>query len=71
MYYHYALLLLFRPFINLRILKSNVVPHDICLQAADNISSLLQSYNRVYAIQNTHRLRINFPFRWFRFSLRT
>jgi hypothetical protein len=22
-------------------------------------------------VQNTHRLRINFPFRWFRFSLRT
>jgi hypothetical protein len=53
MYYHYALLLLFRPFINLRILKSSVVPSDVCLQAADNILSLLQSYNRLYTIHNT------------------
>lgn len=52
MYYHYALLLLFRPFINLRILRSGVVPHDVCLQAADNILSLVQSYGRLYAIRN-------------------
>jgi hypothetical protein len=53
MYYHYALLLLFRPFINLHILKSSVVPHDICLQAAKNILSLLQSYSQLYTIRNT------------------
>jgi hypothetical protein len=49
MYYHYALLLLFRPFI----LNSSVVPREVCLQAADNISSLVQSYKRLYTIRNT------------------
>lgn len=53
MYYHYALLLLFRPFINLHFLRSSVVPRDVCLQAADNISSLIQSYNRLYTLNYT------------------
>ena len=53
MYYYYALLLLFRPFINLHILNSSVVPCDVCLRAAHNISSLVQSYKRLYTIRNT------------------
>ncbi|KAH6664296.1 hypothetical protein B0J14DRAFT_552242 [Halenospora varia] len=52
MYYHYALLLLFRPFINLHILKSSVDPQNVCMQAADNILSLVQSYRRLYTIRN-------------------
>ena len=51
MYYHFAFLLLFRPFIKLRFIRSDVVPRDVCSQAADAISALARSYSRLYTLR--------------------
>lgn len=53
MYYHFAILLLFRPLIKLRILGSKVSPRDVCSQAADAIQGLLRSYSQLYTLRRT------------------
>lgn len=53
MYYHYAILLLFRPFIKLEIVGSGVSPRDVCSQAASAISTLVNSYSRLYTLRRT------------------
>jgi hypothetical protein len=53
MYYHYAILLLFRPFIKLDIVGSGVSPRDVCGQAADAISTLTKSYSQLYTLRRT------------------
>ena len=53
MYYHFTLLLLFRPFINVKFLRSSISPQEICIQAADNISVLVQSYDQLYTLRRT------------------
>lgn len=53
MYYHYAILLLFRPFIKLNIITSGVSPKDVCTQAADAIQTLVSSYSQLYTLRRT------------------
>jgi hypothetical protein len=53
MYYHFAILLLFRPLIKLRIIGSKVAPRDVCSQAADAIQGLLRSYSSLYTLRRT------------------
>lgn len=53
MYYHYAILLLFRPFIKLDIVGSGVSPRDVCGQAADAITTLVNSYSQLYTLRRT------------------
>ncbi|KAL2268827.1 hypothetical protein VTJ83DRAFT_3673 [Remersonia thermophila] len=53
MYYHFAILLLFRPLIKLRIPNSHVVPRKVCSEAANAISGLLRSYARLYTLRRT------------------
>lgn len=53
MYYHFAILLLFRPLIKLRIIGSKVAPRDVCSQAADAIQNLLKSYSQLYTLKRT------------------
>ncbi|KFY68534.1 hypothetical protein V496_00995 [Pseudogymnoascus sp. VKM F-4515 (FW-2607)] len=53
MYYHYVVLLLFRPFIKLSIVSSSISPRDVCSQAADAIAALVRSYSKIYALQRT------------------
>ncbi|KAJ3525290.1 hypothetical protein NM208_g11701 [Fusarium decemcellulare] len=53
MYYHFAILLLFRPLIKLRIIGSKVSPRDVCSQAADAIQGLLRSYSQLYTLRRT------------------
>lgn len=53
MYYHFAILLLFRPLIKLRIIGSTVSPRDVCCQAADAIQGLLRSYSQLYTLRRT------------------
>lgn len=49
MYYHSATLLLFRPFMRLRFLESAFSPLGICVQSAENVSSLMRSYRQLYS----------------------
>jgi len=53
MYYHYAILLLFRPFIKLEFVGSGVSPRDVCSQAADAITALVNSYDQLYTLYRT------------------
>ncbi len=53
MYYHYAILLLFRPFIKVSIIGSGVSPRDVVAQAADAISALVNSYSQLYTLRRT------------------
>lgn len=53
MYYHFAILLLFGPFIKVRFLGSTVSPRQICLQAADAIASLAFSYRQLFTLRRT------------------
>lgn len=53
MYYHFAILLMFRPLIKLRIIGSNVLPRDVCFQAADAIQGLLRSHAQLYTLRRT------------------
>lgn len=53
MYYHFAILLLFRPFIKLRMIGSHILPRDVCSQAADAIQNLTRSYDRLYTLRRT------------------
>lgn len=53
MYYHFAILLLFRPLIKLRIMGSSISPRDVCTQAADAIQGLLRSYSQLYTLRRT------------------
>ncbi|RBA11005.1 hypothetical protein FPRO05_14311 [Fusarium proliferatum] len=51
MYYHFAILLLFRPLIQLRIVGSQVSPRGVCLEAASAIQGLLTSYSQLYTLK--------------------
>lgn len=53
MYYHFAILLLFRPFIKLEIVGSGVSPRDVCAQAADALQTLVNSYAQLYTLRRT------------------
>lgn len=53
MYYHFAILLLFRPFLKLRMVGSHILPRDVCSQAADAIQNLTRSYDRLYTLRRT------------------
>lgn len=51
MYFHAAVLFLFRHFINLRMANSPVSPRSICIEAASNIQSLVKSYQSLYTLR--------------------
>lgn len=53
MYYQFAVLLLFRPLIKLRIKNSPFLPRDICFDAAVAIQTLSKSYSQFYSLQRT------------------
>lgn len=53
MYYHFAILLLFGPFMKVGFLESTVSPTQICLQAADAIASLISSYRQLFTLRRT------------------
>lgn len=50
-YYHCAIMLLFRPYVRLRIRGSTIVPRDVCTDAADAVQTLLRSYAQLYTLR--------------------
>jgi hypothetical protein len=48
MYYHAAVLLLFRPFLRAKFTESNLVPADICRRSANAISELFSKHLALY-----------------------
>jgi hypothetical protein len=53
MYYYFAILLLFRPFLRLRFKNSGFSPRAVCSQAADAILTLVRSYDQLYTLKRT------------------
>ncbi|KAI1625202.1 fungal-specific transcription factor domain-containing protein [Exophiala viscosa] len=53
MYFHYAILLLFRPFYNTGVGDTVTVTRVVCNEATDNILSLVRSYKNIYTLRRT------------------
>jgi hypothetical protein len=53
MYYHFAILLLFRQFWNLNIFESSTFPRTVCSEAAQNIFVLIRSFKDLYTLRRT------------------
>lgn len=53
MYYRFAILLLFRPYVAHSIAGSSISPRDVCFEAANDISALVQSYAQLYTLRRT------------------
>lgn len=51
MYYHFCLLCAFRPFIGVTLEGSNISPKEICIQAAQSILALAQSYDDLFTLR--------------------
>lgn len=51
MYYHSAVLLLFRPFLKVVLMDSEISPRQKCTESARKISSLASTYNRIYGLR--------------------
>lgn len=51
MYYHTVVLHLFRPFLKVDLLDSNVSPRDICTQSADNVTNLVGIHRNRYGLR--------------------
>jgi hypothetical protein len=59
MYYHTALLLLFRPFLKAKIDYSDVVPREVCREAANMISDLWQQHRRIYGLSGIYMFQVH------------
>ncbi|OAA34800.1 Fungal transcriptional regulatory protein [Beauveria brongniartii RCEF 3172] len=51
MYYHFYILCTFRPFVGSDFAPSEVQPHEMCVQAAQSILILAQSYDDLFTLQ--------------------
>lgn len=45
--------MLFRPFVKLRFIGSETSPSSVCAQAADAVTTLVRSYDKLYTLQRT------------------
>ncbi|XMA13658.1 hypothetical protein WAI453_006449 [Rhynchosporium graminicola] len=52
-YYQFAVLTLFGPFIRLRLRGTRFCPREICVQASELIIALLTSFRRLYSLRRT------------------
>jgi len=53
LYYQYTLILLFFPYIDMAFYGSSISPRDVCTDAADAISVLIRSYDKLYSLRRT------------------
>jgi hypothetical protein len=51
MYFHFAILIFFRPFRNQNIAESTTSPRRICSEAAENLFTLIKSYRDLYTLR--------------------
>lgn len=51
MYYHFCLLCAFRPFVSPALEDSDVWPREMCVQAAQSILALAQSYDDLFTLR--------------------
>ena len=53
MYYHLAILLVFRPFWNLQLLESITFPRTVCSEAAQSLFLLIRTFKDLYTLRRT------------------
>jgi hypothetical protein len=53
MYYHFSIILIFYPLINLRFLSSNISALGVCTDAADAVVILARSYDTLHGLRRT------------------
>ena len=51
MYYHFCLIALFRPYVDVVPYASDIQPREICAEAAQSILALAQSYDRLFTLR--------------------
>ncbi|KAK5201702.1 hypothetical protein LTR16_001762 [Cryomyces antarcticus] len=59
MYYHAAVLLLFRPFLKATFTKSPVSPREVCRQSADAISKIFAQHRRLYDLAGIYTFQVH------------
>lgn len=59
MYYHAAVLLLFRPFVKAKFTASDVSPREVCRQSANAISNLFAQHRRLYDIIGIYTFQVH------------
>ncbi|TKA73117.1 hypothetical protein B0A49_03413 [Cryomyces minteri] len=59
MYYHAAVLLLFRPFLKATFTKSPVSPREVCRQSADAISNIFAQHRRLYDLAGIYTFQVH------------
>lgn len=53
MFYHFAIIHLFHPFLDVQLVGAKLSPARICYQAADAIQGLLKSYSQLHTLNKT------------------
>ncbi|KAF2499221.1 hypothetical protein BU16DRAFT_263766 [Lophium mytilinum] len=59
MYYHAAVLLLFRPFLKAQFTHSDVSPREVCRQSANAISDIFAQHRRLYDHVGIHTFQVH------------
>ncbi|KAF2757070.1 hypothetical protein EJ05DRAFT_501611 [Pseudovirgaria hyperparasitica] len=59
MYYHAAVLLLFRPFLKATFTESNLSPRDVCRRSANYISDIFAQHRRMYGLSGLYTFQVH------------
>ncbi|OCL04980.1 hypothetical protein AOQ84DRAFT_299807 [Glonium stellatum] len=59
MYYHAAVLLLFRPFLKAKFTESDVSPREVCRQSANAISDIFAQHRRLYDLVGIYTFQVH------------
>lgn len=51
MYYQFAIISLFRPFVKIESFNSDTSPRSVCFEAAESIAVLLKCYDELYTLR--------------------
>lgn len=59
MYYHAAVLLLFRPFLKAKFTESDISPSEVCRQSANQISDIFAQHRRLYGTTGIYTFQLH------------
>lgn len=59
MYYHTAILLLFRPFLKATLTNSEIVPREVCRKAANMICDIWSEHRRLYNLSGIYMFQVH------------
>lgn len=59
MFYHAAVLLLFRPFLKATLTRSNISPRELCRKSANEISDIFAHHKRLYNLNGINTFQVH------------